>query len=82
VFTITEIALKIANAALYLRGAKHGLRILVKAPPVGYAVDLLCAARPLAIVVYRTSRKFQDAIVKYRWEVAQMPTSLAAAYLD
>ena len=54
----------------------------MKAPPVGYAVDLLCAARPQAIVVYRTSRKFQDAIVKYRWEVAQMPTGLAAAYLD
>ena len=69
VFTITEIALNrqrgLANK-LYLRGAKHGLRRLVKAPPFGYAVDLLCAARPRAIVVYRTSRKFQDAIVKHK----------------
>ena len=52
--------------ALYLRGAKHGLRRLVKAPAVEHAVDLLCAARPQAIVVYQTSRKFQYAIVNYR----------------
>src|SRR6516162_8780007 len=51
---------------LFLRGAKHDLRRLVKASPVGHAVDLLCAARPQAIVVYRTSRKFQDADVKYQ----------------
>ena len=39
VFAITEIALKNGPCgpanALYLRGAKHGLRRLVKAPPVG-----------------------------------------------
>src|SRR6201993_3535038 len=51
---------------LFLRGAKYGLRRLVKPSPIGHAFDLLCEAHPQAFVVYRTPRKFQDANVKYQ----------------